>query len=84
MHATTPASLAQPGTLARKRFREIAYGNHPFARVFPTEEMLRGFTVARVREFHAGRSGAKRAHLYVSGVFNAAAVEKAVRDAFGS
>lgn len=77
-------SLAQPGTLAQKRFREIAYGNHPFARVFPTEEMLRGFTVARVREFHAKQIGAKRAHLYVSGVFNAAAVEKAVRDAFGS
>jgi predicted Zn-dependent peptidase len=75
-------ALAQPGTLAQKRFREITYGFHPFARLFPSEEMLRGFTVARVKEFHARNFGAKRAHLYVSGVFNAAAVEQAVRSAF--
>lgn len=75
-------SLAQPGTLAQKRFREIAYGNHPFARIFPTEAMLRSYTVERVKDFHAKQFGARRAHLYVSGVFNAPAVEQAVRDAF--
>lgn len=74
--------LAQPGTLAQKRFREIAYGNHPFARVFPSEAMLRGYTVERVKDFHAKQFGARRSHLYVSGVFNARAVEQAVRDAF--
>ena len=75
-------ALSSPGTLAQKRFREIMYGSHPFAHVFPTEEMLRGFTVARVKEFHAKNYGARRSRLYVSGVFNAADVEKAIRDAF--
>lgn len=76
--------LSSPGTLAQKRFREIMYGNHPFANVFPSEEMLRGFTVDRVRAFHATNFGAQRGRLYVSGVFDARAVEQAIRDAFGS
>jgi predicted Zn-dependent peptidase len=60
------------------------YGSHPFAHVYPTEEMLRGFTVARVKDFHAKNYGAKRSRLYVSGVFNAREVEQAIRDAFGA
>ena len=83
-HARNNAiALSSPGTLAQKRFREIMYGSHPFANVYPTEEMLRGFTVARVKDFHSRNFGAKRSRLYVSGVFNAADVEKAIRDAFG-
>jgi zinc protease len=77
-------ALSSPGTLAQKRFREIMYGSHPFANVFPPEAMLRGFTVARVKDFHARNFGAKRSRLYVSGVFNSAEVEKAIRDAFGA
>ena len=76
-------ALSSPGTLAQKRFREIMYGGHPFANVFPPEAMLRGFTVARVRDFHAKNYGAKRSRLYVSGVFNGSEVEQAIRDAFG-
>jgi predicted Zn-dependent peptidase len=76
-------ALSSPGTLAQKRFREIMYGSHPFAHVFPPEEMLRGFTVARVRDFHAKNYGAKRARLYVSGVFNSSEIEQTIRDAFG-
>lgn len=77
-------ALSQPGTLAQKRFREIMYGSHPFANVFPSEDMLRGFTVQRVRDFHTKNFGAGRARLYVSGVFDARKVEQAVRDAFGA
>ena len=76
-------ALSSPGTLAQKRFREIMYGSHPFANVFPPEEMLRGFTTARVKDFHAKNMGARRARLYVSGVFNSRDVEQAIRDAFG-
>jgi predicted Zn-dependent peptidase len=60
----------------------MTYGNHPFARIFPEESALRAFTVDRVRSFHARNYSAARAHVYVSGVFNARAVEKAIRDAF--
>jgi predicted Zn-dependent peptidase len=75
-------ALQSPGTLAQKRFREIMYAGHPFANVYPSEEMLRRFTVDRVRDFHTKNFGARRAHLYVSGVFDARAVERAVRESF--
>ena len=44
--------------------------------------MLRGFTLAQVKHFHESQFGAQRAHLYVAGVFDATAVEKAARSAF--
>lgn len=75
-------ALAQPGTLAQKKYREMTYGNHPFARIFPEEVQLRAITVDRVRAFHGANYSAARAHLYVSGIYDARAVEKAVRDAF--
>jgi zinc protease len=77
-------ALSSPGTLANKRFREMIYGDHPFSRTIPPEPMLRAFTVQRVRDFHAKNFGAKRAHIYVSGVFDAATIERAVREAFGN
>lgn len=75
-------ALAQPGTIAQKKYREMTYGDHPFARLYPEERALRAITVERVRDFHAKNYSAARAHLYVSGVFDARAVEKAFRDAF--
>jgi zinc protease len=84
-HARNNAiALSSPGTLSQKRFREIMYDSHPFANVYPPEEMLRGFTVDRVEGFHTKNFGAQRSRLYVSGVFDAAQVEQAVRDAFGT
>ncbi len=77
-------ALAQPGTQAQEAFREMMFGAHPFAHVFPTEAMLRGFTAPRIRAFYAANVGAARAHLYVSGIFNAEAMERAARAAFES
>ena len=66
-----------------ERFYQILYGNHPYARQYPSEQLLQGYTVEQIRAFHAKNFGAGRAHLYVAGVFDAPAVEKAIRDAFG-
>ncbi len=75
---------SQPQPVAEDRFRSILYGHHPYGRVFPTEQMVRGFSVGQVRAFHAANFGARRAHLYVAGVFDAPAAEAAIRQAFGS
>jgi zinc protease len=75
-------ALSRPDNVAMKTFREVMYGRHPFARIYPSDSMLRGFTVERVKAFHATNFSAKRAHLYIGGVFDQAAVEQAVRDAF--
>jgi predicted Zn-dependent peptidase len=75
-------ALAQAGQQSRKLFREITYGDHPFARIYPTEAMLRGYTIDKVRAFYTKNVGARRAHLYVSGVFDRRVVERAIREAF--
>jgi len=74
---------SQPQPLAQERLYQVLYGDHPLGRLYPSEEMLNGYTVGQVREFHARNFGAARAHLYVAGVYDAATVEKAIRDAFG-
>jgi zinc protease len=74
----------QAQSLAREAFLKTLYGpDHPYGRLFPTEEQLKSYTVADIRAFHASNFGARRSHLYVAGKFDEMAVQKAVRSAFG-
>jgi predicted Zn-dependent peptidase len=75
-------SLSQPQQLALQKFRAVIYGDHPYGRVFPTEEMIKGYTLAQVQSFYKAMYGAGRSRLYVVGRFDAAAVEAAIRKAF--
>ena len=72
----------QPQQMALARFRAVLYGDHPYGRVFPTEEMIRSYTIEQVRKFHGDQFGAARAHLYVVGRFDAGAMKAAARQAF--
>lgn len=74
---------SQPQQITLERFRALLYPDHPYGRIFPTPEMLKGYTVEDVRAFYEGNFGAARSHVYVSGRFDEAAVEAAIRDAFG-
>ncbi|HEX5829425.1 MAG TPA: pitrilysin family protein [Gemmatimonadaceae bacterium] len=76
-------ALSQPQPQAQRKFAALVYGDHPYARIFPTEAMLKGYTLEQVKGFHARNFGAARARLYVAGVFDRAAVERAAREAFG-
>jgi zinc protease len=73
---------SQPQPLAQEKFRAVLYGDHPYGRLFPTEAMLQGYTLADVRGFYDQNYGAARAHLYVAGKYDDAAVEAAIRKAF--
>jgi len=73
----------QPGQQALARFRETVYRDHPYGRVFPTDESLKALSLEQVTAFHQAGFGAARAHLYVAGRFDAAATEGAARKAFG-
>lgn len=74
---------SKPQPLAQEKFRSVLYGDHPYGRLFPTEAMLSGYTVAQARDFYVKNFGAGRSHLYVAGVFDAAAMEAAIRKDFG-
>lgn len=72
-----------PQAIAQEKFSELIYGDHPYGRMFPSEAMLKGYTIDQVRGFHRDHFGAARARLYVAGMFDASAMEAAIRDAFG-
>jgi predicted Zn-dependent peptidase len=73
---------ADPSQLALATFRKALYGDHPYGRFFPTEEMLGAFTIDDVRRFYADNFGASRTRIYVVGRFDADEVEAAIREAF--
>ncbi len=73
---------SQPQQMASERFRALLYGDHPYGRLFPTEDMLKGFTIEQVRAFYGANFGAARAHLYAAGKFDSKAMETAIRKAF--
>ena len=69
--------------MAQEKFLAVLYPGHPYGRLFPTPEMLQGYTLAQVRAFHEANYGAARAHIYVVGRFDEKAMEAAIRAAFG-
>jgi predicted Zn-dependent peptidase len=75
-------ALSQPQQLALQKFRAVLYGDHPYGRVFPSAEMIQGFTLDQARQFYTATYGASRSSLYVVGSFDAAATEAAIRTAF--
>ena len=77
-------ALSQPQQLAVQKFRAVLYGDHPYGRIFPTEEMIKGYTLDQVRQFYGTTYGAGRSRIYVVGRFDAAAAEAAIRKAFAA
>ena len=74
---------AQAGTQAWEKFREIAFPNHAYGTIFPSEETVKGYTLADVNSFYNDQYGAARTHLYVVGQFDAARVKAAIEKALG-
>ena len=75
-------ALSQPQQVALEKFRAVLYGDHAYGRVFPTEAMIKAFSIGQARLFYQSTYAAGRSRLYVVGKFDAAAVEAAVRKAF--
>jgi predicted Zn-dependent peptidase len=76
-------SLQRPRSVSLAEFRRRMYGDHAYGRIYPTQAMIESYTIEQVRDFWAANYGAARSHLYVSGRFDADAIEDAVREAFG-
>ena len=61
-----------PGGIASAEYAKAIYGDHPYGRYFPSEEMLKSYTVDDIRNFYKANIGAQRAHIYVAGRFDTA------------
>jgi predicted Zn-dependent peptidase len=75
---------SQPGQIALGRFRKLMYGEHPYGEILPTEESVNKMTIADVKKYYTENYGAARAHIYVAGKFDMAAVKKAIETGFSS
>jgi predicted Zn-dependent peptidase len=75
---------SQPGSIAQERFSKLLYADHPYGRIFPTEEMIRSYTIADVQKFYKDNFGAARTRIYVAGRFDAAAMRRQITQAFGT
>jgi len=75
-------SKVQPQSLALEEFRRMMYPNHPFGRVFPTQEMLEKYSIDDVRRFYKENFGAQRSAIYIVGKFDPKGMEAVVRETF--
>lgn len=73
---------SQPGQIALARFRKLMYGDHPYGETLPTEEGVNKMAIGDAKKFYSDNYGAQRAHLYVAGKFEVAAVKKAIAEGF--
>ena len=76
-------SKQQPQSQTQERFRAAMYPDHPYGRLYPSEEMLQGYTLEQIQEFYDANFGAARSHIYVTGMFNEPAMRGAIEEAFG-
>lgn len=83
MKRNLSVTLSRPQPKASQAFYEQLYPDHPYGRIYPTEDMINSFNINMVKEHYNENFGAKRTAIYVAGKFNAKAVEQAVRAAFG-
>jgi predicted Zn-dependent peptidase len=84
MQRRVAVQLAEPQTVAEIRFRKLLYGDHPYGTILPTEDDAKKLTLQDVKEFYDANFGAQRAHIYVAGKFDSAAVKKAIAETFGN
>lgn len=75
--------ISQPQTIALMHFRKILYGDHPYGTILPTEADVKKITLEDIRGFVSSNFYPKRAHIYVAGRFDEAAVKKAISDSLG-
>lgn len=73
-----------PQTLAIERFLAVTYPGSAYGRYLPTPAQLERLGRDDLARFHGEKIGARRAHLYVAGRFDAAATEAAIRAAFAA
>jgi zinc protease len=73
---------SQPQPLAEEAFARAIYGDHPYGRVLPVASDVEKFTLEQAKQLWTRFAGANRAHLYVVGRFDPAAVRGAIEQAF--
>ena len=78
----TSIARSQAQGTAGEAYAHLLWGDHPYGHELPTEAEINSISIEEVRAFVTRQFGAGRAHLYVAGQFNEAAVEAALHAGF--
>jgi predicted Zn-dependent peptidase len=70
--------LSTPGSQGYRDFYAEIYPNHPYGRVYPSDENIDSYSVSDIKAFYEANFGAKRTTIYVAGNFDSDAVKNAV------
>jgi predicted Zn-dependent peptidase len=76
------SALHNESDLAKQQWRAIIFPDGPFGRPYAVATTLSQLLLGHVRNVYDDNYAARRTHLYISGVFDDAAVESAVREIF--
>jgi len=76
--------LSTPQSQAYRDFFGELYPDHPYGRIYPTEDQINGYSVEDIQKFYDENFGALRTTVYVAGNFDKAAVTKSVESALGT
>ncbi|SHJ68837.1 M16 family metallopeptidase [Pseudozobellia thermophila] len=74
--------LSRPRAQAQRAFYAELYPDHPYGRIYPTDEMIDSYTLEDIKQFYDTHFGALRTTVYVAGNFDKKAVKEAVEKAF--
>ncbi|HUS08081.1 MAG TPA: pitrilysin family protein, partial [Bryobacteraceae bacterium] len=80
---TLAIQRSRPSALAAEAFAKAIYGDHSYGRIYPTEAMLKAYTIDDVQRFYKSHFGAARTHVYVAGRFEPS-LKQAITAAFES
>lgn len=72
----------QPTFLARERYAQVLFGNHPYSRIAPTEESVNAMTPDTLRQFHSSNYTPDNSLLVVVGAVEAEQLRKALDRVF--
>lgn len=75
---------SRPQPLAQEAFYNDLFPDHPYGRVFSSEEMINSFEISDVKSFYEDNFGAKRTTVYVVGKFDKEKVKKAIEEVLAS
>jgi zinc protease len=76
------STLHDPNSLAKQQWRAIIFPDGPFGHPYAVATTLGQLLLGHVRNVYDDNYSARRTHLYVSGVYDDAAVETSIREIF--
>ncbi len=75
--------LSRPRSQAFRDFYAEIYPDHPYGRVYPTEEQIDSYSVEDIKNFYETNFGALRTTIYVAGNFDPSEVKSTVERTLG-